>query len=233
MDSGLAAATGRALYLLFTGDPQLWEIVGVSFRVSLSAIALITPVALLLAFGLAYVRFPGRRSAVAALYSLQAIPSVCVGLLVYLLLTRSGPFGDLRLLFTQTAMMIGQMVLGFPLLLAIAHAALQAADRRAWETARTLGAAPWRAMLTVMHEVRYGLMAAAVAAFARIVAEVGSSLMLGGNIEHVTRNIPTAIALETSKGEYAQGIALGLVLLVLALGLNFTLSLLQGKGEMR
>jgi tungstate transport system permease protein len=232
MDS-LAATTGRALTLLFSGDPDLWEIVGVSFRVSLSAILLITPVALLLAFALAYAKFPGRRPTVAVLYSLQAIPTVCVGLLVYLLLTRNGPFGDLRLLFTQTAMVIGQMVLGFPLLLAVAHSALQAADRRAWETARTLGAPPWRAMLTVMHEVRFGLLAAALAAFARIVAEIGSSLMLGGNIEHVTRNIPTAIALETSKGEYAQGIALGLVLLVLALGLNFMLSVLHGKGEMR
>ncbi|MFL6646671.1 MAG: ABC transporter permease, partial [Sulfurifustaceae bacterium] len=111
--------------------------------------------------------------------------------------------------------------------------ALQAADRRAWETARTLGAAPWRAMLTVMHEVRFALIAAVIAAFARIVAEVGASIMLGGNIQNVTRNIPTAVALETSKGEYAQGIGLGLVLLVLALTLNFVLSLLQGKGEMR
>jgi tungstate transport system permease protein len=170
---------------------------------------------------------------VSAVHSLQAIPAVCVGLAVYLLLARAGPLGDLRLLFTQTAMVVGQMVLGFPLLLALSHSALQAADRRAWETARTLGAPPWRAMFTVMREVRFALLAAVIAAFARIVAEVGASLMLGGNIEHVTRNIPTAIALETSKGEFAQGIALGLTLFALALSLNFALNLLHGKGEMR
>jgi tungstate transport system permease protein len=232
MDS-ITQATGRALWLMFSGDAALWEIVAVSFRVSLGAILMITPVALVLAFVLAYASFPARRSTIAVFYSLQAVPTVCIGLLVYLLLSRSGPFGELRWLFTQRAMIIGQMVLGFPLLLALAHAALQAADRRAWETARTLGAAPWRAMLTVMHEVRFGLLAAVLAAFARIVSEIGSSLMLGGNIEHVTRNIPTAIALETSKGEYAQGIALGLVLLALALSLNFALSVLQGKGVAR
>lgn len=230
---GIGAANWQALVLLFSGDPDLWNIIGVSFRVSIAAIVFITPVALLLGFGLAYVRFPGRRPVVSLVHSLQAVPAVCVGLAVYLLLTRTGPLGDLRLLFTQSAMVVGQMVLGFPLLLALGHSALQAADRRAWETARTLGAPPWRAMLTVMREVRFALLAAVIAAFARIVAEVGASIMLGGNIQHVTRNIPTAVALETSKGEYAQGIALGLVLFMLALILNFLLNVLQGKGEMR
>ncbi len=229
----LGAAARQALVLLVSGDPELWGIIGVSFRVSLLAVAIITPLALIAAFALAYARFPGRRPIVSTVHSLQAIPAVCVGLAVYLLLTRNGPLGDWRLLFTQSAMVIGQMVLGFPLLLALGHSALQAADRRAWETARTLGASPSRAMWTVMREVRFGLLAAVIAAFARVIAEVGASLMLGGNIDHVTRNIPTAIALETSKGEYAQGIALGLVLFVLALSLNFTLNLLHGKGEMR
>ena len=229
----ISEATAGALYLLISGDSELWDIIGVSFGVSTAAMLCITPAALLLGFVLAYVRFPGRRPVVSAVHSLQAIPAVCVGLAVYLLLARAGPLGDLRLLFTQTAMVVGQMVLGFPLLLALSHSALQAADRRAWETARTLGAPPWRAMLTVMREVRFALLAAVIAAFARIIAEVGASLMLGGNIEHVTRNIPTAIALETSKGEFAQGIALGLTLFVLALSLNFALNLLHGKGEMR
>lgn len=231
--NNIGAASWQALYLLFSGDAELWEIIYVSFRVSLTAIAIITPPALLAAFALAYLRFRGRRPLVSTVHSLQAIPAVCVGLGVYLLLTRTGPLGDLRLLFTQTAMIIGQMVLGFPLLLALAHASLQAADRRAWETARTLGAPPWRAMLTVMREVRFALLAAVIAAFARVIAEVGASIMLGGNIQHVTRNIPTAVALETSKGEYAQGIALGLVLFMLALILNVLLSTLHGKGEMR
>lgn len=228
----LLTASSDAFRLLFSGDPDLWTIVGISFSVSLRAILIATPLALLLAFALAYTRFPGRRSLLSIFHTLQAVPAVVVGLTVYLLLSRSGPLGDLRLLFTQPAMIIGQVLLCFPLLVSLGHAAIQALDRRAWETARTLGAPPWRAMLTLMHEIRFGLLAAIIASFGRIIAEVGSSLMVGGNILNVTRNIPTAIALETSRGEYAQGIALGVVLVSLALILNFTLGLVQGKGEM-
>lgn len=228
----LADASRNALYLLATGDAALWNIVGISFSVSLQAILLATPVALLAAFLLAHLRFRGRRPLLSAIHSLQAVPAVVVGLTVYLLLARNGPLGDLRLLFTQTAMVIGQFILALPLLVAVGHAAIRAADRRAWETARTLGAPPWRAMLTLMNEVRFGLLAAVIAAFGRILGEVGTSVMLGGNILNVTRNIPTAIALETSKGEFAQSIALGVVLLALALLLNFAMTFLQGKGEM-
>ena len=130
-------------------------------------------------------------------------------------------------------MVIGQIILCFPLLVAISHSALQAADRRAWETAVTLGARPWQAMLTVMYEVRYGLIAALIAAFGRVIAEVGASMMIGGNILNYTRNITTAIALETSKGAFAQGIALGFILLLAALLLNISLTTMQGKGAMR
>jgi tungstate transport system permease protein len=117
------------------------------------------------------------------------------------------------------------------LLVAMAHSALQASDRRAWETALTLGASPFRALMTILHETRFGLIGALVASFGRIIAEVGSSMMLGGNILNYTRNIPTAIALETSKGSFAEGIALGMVLLFMALFLNILLGQVQGKGE--
>src|SRR5436190_10870749 len=120
----LSAAAQQAFALLVSGDRELWEIIGVSFRVSLIAVLIVTPVALVVGFALAYVRFPGRRSVVSLVHSLQAIPAVCVGLLAYLLLTRNGPLGDWRLLFSQTAMVIGQMILGFPLLLALGHSAL-------------------------------------------------------------------------------------------------------------
>jgi tungstate transport system permease protein len=229
----LAEASRAALVLLFTGDPELWSIVGISFSVSLRAILTATPPALLVAFLLAHTRFPGRRLLVSTFNTLLSLPAVVVGLTVYMLLSRSGPLGDWRLLFTQTAMVIGQIILCFPILVAFGHAALQAADRRAWETALTLGASPWQAMLTLMYEVRFGLIAALIAGFGRIIAEVGSSMMVGGNILHYTRNIPTAIALETSKGEFAQGIALGLILLLAALLLNALLTFLQGKGEIR
>ena len=177
-------------------------------------------------------QFPGRRLLLSTFNTLLALPAVVVGLTVYMLLSRSGPLGDLRLLFTQQAMIIGQIILCLPILVAMGHSAIQAADRRAWETALTLGAPPWRAMLTLMHEVRFGLMSAVIAAFGRVIAEVGSSMMVGGNILNYTRNIPTAIALETSKGEFAQGIALGIVLLAMALGLNFALAFFQGKGNL-
>lgn len=229
--SSLAQAGSDALGLLFSGDPGLWEIIGISMRVSGMALLIALPPALLTAFVLAYTRFPGRRLLVATFSTLLSVPAVVVGLTLYLLLSRQGPLGDWRLLFTQTAMIMGQILLCFPILVAMGHAALQAADRRAWETARTLGAGPMRAMFTVMREVRFGLFAALLAAYGRIIAEVGASMMLGGNILHHTRNIPTAITLETSKGAFAQGIALGLVLVTLAFTLNVLLHWLQGRGQ--
>ncbi|HEB94867.1 MAG TPA: ABC transporter permease subunit [Sedimenticola thiotaurini] len=227
----LGEAGIQALRLLLTGDPALWTIIGISFSVSLRAILIAAPVALLTAFALAYARFPGRRLLVALFNTALSIPAVVVGLTLYMLLSRAGPLGDWRLLFTQDAMIIGQILLSFPILVAMGHAAFQATDRRAWETALTLGASPWQALLTLIHEIRFGLMAALLAGFGRIIAEVGSSMMVGGNILNHTRNIPTAIALETSKGSFAQGIALGLVLLLLALILNLALLTLQGRGE--
>ncbi|MCP3665143.1 MAG: ABC transporter permease [Gammaproteobacteria bacterium] len=227
----LSEASQHAVYLLITGDPELWSIVGISFSVSLNAILIAAPFALLTAFALAYLRFPGRRLLISLFHTALAIPAVVIGLTLYLLLSRAGPLGDFRLLFTQEAMIIGQILLSFPILVAMGHATLQAGDRRGWETAITLGAKPWRAMLTLIYETRFGLMAALVAGFGRIIAEVGSSMMVGGNILNYTRNIPTAIALETSKGLFAQGIALGLVLLLMALALNIALGHFQGKGE--
>lgn len=228
MDS-LLQSTQTAFHLLASGDPALWTTIGISFRVSLKAILCATPLALVVAFVLAYVSFPGRRLVVTVFETLMALPAVVVGLIIYLLLSRSGPLGDLRILFTQTAMVIGQIVLSFPILVAMGHAAIRAADRRAWETALTLGANRARAMLTLIHEVRFGLLVAVIAAFGRIISEIGTSMMVGGNIAGHTRNIPTAIALETSKGAFAEGIALGFVLVTLAFGLNLSLNLFRRR----
>lgn len=231
--SQLLDSTREAFTLLITGDPALWTIISISFSVSLRAVLISALPAFVLAFALANARFRGRRALISTFNTLLALPAVVVGLTVYMLLSRNGPLGDLKLLFTQTGMVIGQIILCFPLLVAISHSALQAADRRAWETAVTLGARPWQAMLTVMYEVRYGLIAALIAAFGRVIAEVGASMMIGGNILNYTRNITTAIALETSKGAFAQGIALGFILLLAALLLNISLTTMQGKGAMR
>ena len=226
----LSQATADSLVLLFSGDLELWIIILTSFGVSVLAILIATPVALVIAFALAHLRFTGRRSLIAIFSSLQSIPAVVIGLTVYLVLSRSGPLGDLQLLFTQSAMVIGQILLSMPLLIALGHAAFQVADQRVWETAVTLGANPLRAFLTLMYEVRFGLVAAVLTGFGRIIAEVGCSMMVGGNILNYTRNIPTAIALETSKGDFSQAIALGIVLLTLALTLNGLLAFFQGRG---
>lgn len=227
----ITQATTQALHLLFSGDDALWTIVAISFQVSLTAIMIAIPPALLLAFLLAFGRFPFRRVLIALFNTLLSVPAVVVGLTLYLMLSRQGVLGDFRLLFTQSAMVMGQIALAFPMLVAMGHAALQQADQRAWETARLLGASPLRAMLTLMYEVRFALIATVLAGFGRIIAEVGASMMLGGNILNYTRNIPTAIALETSKGEFAQGIALGIVLLSMAFALNLLLHRFQGKGQ--
>lgn len=230
---GLISASAEALRLLFTGDREIWEIVAISFSVSFRAILYIVPLAILSAFALAYGNFPGRRALITIVNAMVALPAVVVGLLLYMLLSSSGPFGGWRLLFTQGAMIIGQMILAFPLLVAMIHLSLQGVDLSAWQTARTLGAGIFRAMLTIMREVRFGLIAAIVAGFGRVVSEVGCSIMVGGNILHHTRNIPTAIALETSKGEFEQGIALGAVLITLALALNFAVATVRGRDMAR
>ncbi len=232
MDS-LIAASAQAFKLLLTGDAEIWEIVGISFSVSLRAVVFIVPIALLAAFALAFGRFPGRRILITVVNSMIALPAVVVGLLLYLLLYSSGPFGGWRLLFTQSAMIIGQMILAFPLLVAMSHVALQSLDLSAWQTARTLGAGTIRSVFTIMREIRFGLIAAIVTAFGRVISEVGCSIMVGGNILHHTRNIPTAIALETSKGHFEQGIALGVVLITLALALNFAVATFRGRDMTR
>lgn len=232
MDSRLLVTCMDALALLFSGNAELWGIIWVSFRVSVAAIIIAAVPAVLVGFLLAMVRFPGRWIAVALFNALMSVPTVVVGLSLYLLLSRSGPFGDLHLLFTQPAMIIGQVLLCFPVLVCMSHAAFQGIDKRAWETARTLGASHIHAWFTMVCEARFALLAALLAGFGRIISEVGCSMMVGGNILSYTRNIPTAIALETSKGEFAQGVALGLVLLLLALVLNFALASVRGKGQL-
>ena len=223
----------QALQLLFSADAELWSIVGVSFSVSLLAISCVLLPALLLSFILAYASFPGRWFVISVCNTLQSVPTVVIGLLLYMLFSRAGPLGQWHLLFTQPAMVIGQMLICFPILVSMFYAAFQTCDRRAWETALTLGASLPRAFMSVIWESRFPLFAAIIAAFSRIITEVGSSMMVGGNILNATRNIPTAIALESSKGDFAQGVALGMVLLLLALLLNFLFSIAQGKAYLR
>ena len=223
----------QAFSLLFSLDPHVWNIIGVSFSVSFAALLITLIPSIILGFLLAFLHFPGRWIAINLVQTLQSIPTVVIGLLAYLLLTRNGVLGDLKWLFTQKGMILGQMFICAPVLIAMSQAAFTSVDRRAWETARTLGASWIRAIWTICLELKSPLLLAIVAGFSRIVTEVGCSMMVGGNIMYVTRNIPTAIALETSKGDFSQAIALGLVLLILSLILNFALGSLRGKAQPR
>lgn len=220
----------QAFSLLLSGDDELWQTIFISLRVSLLALLLATPFAVALGFFLATTDFFGRRIIVVVLQSLLSFPTVVVGLILYLLLTRSGPLGAFNLLFTQDAMILGQAIIAFPVLAAFTLAAVQATDQRVRETAMSLGASRWRAMLTTLREVRFALMAGVFNGFGRVISEVGCAMMVGGNIAGVTRNITTAITLETGKGDFAQGIALGAVLMLLAVTVNIALAFVQGKG---
>ncbi len=222
----------EAITLLFSGDAELWTIIGISFRISTTAIIIAMIPAVLLGFVLAYADFPGRRLLISIFNSLLAVPAVVVGLTLYIVLSRQGPLGEWKLLFTQTAMVLGQIALSFPILVAMSHTAFQSAEIRAWDTARTLGKNPLNAFFIIMREVRFGLLGALLAGYGRIIAEVGASMMLGGNILNSTRNIPTAIAMETSKGEFAQGIALGIILVSMAFILTMSLQYMQGRGRL-
>jgi tungstate transport system permease protein len=227
------STTRQAFGLLVTGDPGLWDIVFVSLRVSVMAMLVAAPPAVLIGYWLATASFRGRTLLILINQGLLAAPTVVIGLMLYLLLSRQGIFGSLHLLFTRQAMIIGQILIAMPVLVAFTLAAVQGADPRVHETSVSLGATPLRSAWTTLAEVRFGVMAAIFSAFGRVVSEIGCSLMVGGNIAGLTRNIPTAIALQTSRGEFAEGIALGFMLLSVALIVNFSLAFLQGQGGLK
>ena len=166
---------------------------------------------------------------VTLLNTLMALPTVVVGLLLFGLLSRQGPLGDWGLLFTPVAMILGQMVLATPIVANYVHAAVVGADARILPTLRSLGASPWQAARQLLREVRFGIMAAVIAGFGRVIAEVGVAMMLGGNIRGTTRTMTTTIALETSKGEFVFGLSLGLILMTVALLVNLGLQFLQQR----
>jgi tungstate transport system permease protein len=221
-------AIRSAFAMLLSGDAELWRIIWISLKTCLVALALAAPLAVVLGYAIARARFRGRRLVIWLVQAALSLPTVLIGLLLYLLLSRQGPLGSLHMLFTQPGVMAGQFVIAMPVLVAFSLAAVQAADPRYAETAIALGASRWRTMLTVLHEARFGVMAAVISGFGRVISEVGCALMVGGNIAGETRTITTAIALETSKGDFAQGIALGVVLIALALLMNGALMFLQG-----
>lgn len=221
-------AIQHAFALLFSGDATLWQIIWISLKTSVIALVIATPFAVVIGYLIATRSFTGRRIVIWITQATLSLPTVLIGLLLYLALTRQGPLGGLQWLFSQPAIIAGQVLIALPVLNAFTLAAVQAADPRLAETAISLGASRWRVMLTVLYEVRFGVMAAVIHGYGRVISEVGCAIMVGGNIAGETRTITTAIALETSKGEFAQGIALGIVLVTVALAMNAGLMLLQG-----
>ena len=208
---------------------EVFEVMGVSLCVSLAATALATAVSVPLGFIIASHEFRGKRTVVGVFNTLMALPTVVVGLLVYILLSRSGPIGFLGILYTPTAIVVGQFILAVPIITALTYAAAGSVDAKVRKTAESLGASPSQAGWMVLKEARLGIMAAVIAGFGRVIAEVGSAVMVGGNIRGYTRTMTTTIALETSKGNFALGITLGLILLVAALSINLAVGTFLGR----
>jgi len=219
----------KAFQLIFSLDREIFNIVLLSLRVSLTAIILASLVGIPLGFLMAVKDYWGKRLTIALVNTLLALPTVVVGLIVYSLISRRGPLGVFGLLYTPSAMIIGQFVLATPIVIALTHSAIQGIDRRVRNTALTLGATEIQSAWTVIKEARYAVLAAIITGFGRVIAEVGAAMMLGGNIKGSTRVMTTAIALETAKGEFAFSIALGIILLLIAFSINILLHYFQSK----
>ncbi|WP_372836611.1 ABC transporter permease [Puniceibacterium confluentis] len=215
-------ALSLALGLVLSGDGDLYQIVILSLRVSLTATALACLMGLPLGALLAVTRFRGRGGVLVLVNALMGLPPVVVGLLVYLQLSRSGPLGFLGLLYTPSAMIIAQCILITPIVAALSRQVLEDMHTEYAEQFRSLSLSRTRSMQALLWDGRFTLLTVALAGFGRAVAEVGAVIIVGGNIDHLTRVMTTAIALETSKGDLALALALGIVLMVLALGVNAT-----------
>lgn len=209
-------------------DP-LFSAVAVSLKVSILSTLLCCAIGVPSGVFIAIKGFPGKNALVTVLHSLLAVPTVVIGLFVYTLLCRASPLGRFHLLFSITAMVIGQVLLALPIAVAFTLSAVSAVDRAAAETASLLGVRSFSFMRIMVSEARFGILAAVASTFGRLIGEVGISMMVGGNILGVTRTMTTTIALETSKGEFALGLKLGGILLVLALAVNALLRLLKGR----
>lgn len=216
----IAVALGEASRLIAGLDAKLAEIVLLSLRVSLTAVALASLLGLPLGAAIAVGRFPGRQALIVALNALMGLPPVVVGLVVYLLLSRAGPLGDLGILFTPAAMIVAQTILILPIVAALSRQVIEDAWQEYREQLRSLGAGPLTSALTLIWDTRFSLVTVVLAGFGRAAAEVGAVIIVGGNIDGVTRVMTTAIALETSKGDLPLALALGTILITLVLAVN-------------
>ena len=219
----LSEAFHAALRQISLLDPELIEIVALSLKVTLTAVAIATIIGFALGSMLAVYRFPGRGALAALLNALMGLPPVVAGLFVYLLLSNAGPLGVLQLLYTPQAMIVAQVILVTPIIAALTRQTCEDLLEEYREQLRSLGASSSAIVTTLLWDGRYRLITVVLAGFGRAIAEVGAVMIVGGNIDHVTRTMTTAIALETSKGNIVLALALGMILLVIALAINVAL----------
>ncbi len=210
-------------------DAELWSIVALTLRVTVTALAIAALLGVPTGLWLGLARFRGKRAITALIYTGMALPPVVVGLLVYVLLSRSGPLAFLEWLFTPAAMILAQTIMALPLVVGLVLGAVSSVPSDLVRQVRSLGATPWQVRWAVLREVRLGVLFALLVAFGRIVSEVGAAYMVGGNIQGQTRVLSTAIMMETSKGDFAMALALGGWLLMLSLVVNLAALRLQGR----
>ncbi len=219
----------KAIELIISLDPEVMEIAGRSLMISVTSTLLASLVCLPLSNLIHFHRFPGRRLLINLIQTFFSIPTVAIGLFVFVLFSRAGPLGGLNLLFTPTVMVLGQMILITPILLGLTISALSGVDKAILDTARSLGASGFQTALVVLREARFAVTAAIIMGFGRAISEVGIALMVGGNIRGFTRVITTAISLETSKGDLELSMALGIILIAIALVVNILLNRIQQR----
>jgi len=220
-----------ALELVWSFDPELLEIVVVSLKVSSGSTLLASLFGIPCGFLVSFNRFRGKRLLITCLNTMLALPTVAIGLFVYVFISRRGIFGAFDLLYTQKAIIIGQTILIFPVIATFTIAAISQVDLGYRKTALTLGANSWQVVVVIFREARFGIIAAIIAAFGRVVSEIGICMMLGGNAKGFTRTITTAMALEYDKGEFVLAIALGFVLITLSFSINILFHFFQGRGR--
>lgn len=226
-----AQSVRTAFSLIFSADREVYAAVWTSVSTAGWSTVIASLIGIPIGMTIGLSDFPLKRLAVIVLNSLMAMPTVVIGLLVFGVLSRQGMLGSFGLLFTPKAIIFGQSLLATPIIANYALSAVRAADARILPTALTLGAGPLQSFAQLTNEIRFGIMAAVIAGFGRVISEVGVAMMLGGNVRWYTRTMTTAIALETSKGEFAFGLALGIVLMLISFTINIGLSLMQEKRQ--
>jgi len=221
----------EAIELLVSGNESVYSAISTTVTVSSWSLLISLIIGLPLGFFLGYYNFPGKPVVRTIVDTFLALPTVVIGLIAYTMLSQAGPFGEYDLLFSQQAIIIGQIVLGLPIIIALTATQVEAVDKRLYISLKGLGAHSRQILTATLIEARFGIMTAAMTAYGRIITEIGISMMVGGNIKYHTRTVTTAIALETGKGEFITGIALGLVLFAVALMVNIALSMLKRNWE--